>query len=272
MSPVIGGSPEGAWLMARDRSVVRVHLRLLIVLDSDFAYQLDLRFEPVDMLFLGFEDSAEQIAAHVVARAFGLRDGGLQHRVRLELQPEVARKSRLDVFADVELVQVLQIRHALEEQDPCDQRVGVLHLVDRSVVLALAEAGKAPMRKHLGVDEILVDRRELVGEDFIELPHDSDIAFHGASPWGACTNPFGPHAMRPIVSTSSAFAHERQRPHPVPTPSCIARSSDERAPSSAARTIWRSVIALQRQMYMEWCRSGGRVGSLAAGWGGPGGG
>jgi hypothetical protein len=41
-----------------------------------------------------------------------------------------------------------------------------------------------------------------------------------------------------------------QRPQPRPTPSPCARSSGERAPCSAARTIWRSVIALQMQMYM----------------------
>src|SRR5690606_26969553 len=53
------------------------------------------------------------------------------------------------------------------------------------------------------------------------------------------------------ISRSRSEAHSRQRPQPAPTPSVEARSSMERAPCSAHSRTWRSVIALQRQMYMR---------------------
>src|SRR5205814_8070855 len=61
----------------------------------------------------------------------------------------------------------------------------------------------------------------------------------------------GAHASRASVSTNRDFAHDVQRPQPRPTPRLCARSSDERAPCSVALTMSRSVMALQRQMYMR---------------------
>ena len=63
-------------------------------------------------------------------------------------------------------------------------------------------------------------------------------------------SPPGPQEMRAIASTRRSFAQEVQRPQPSPTPRPVARSCVVRAPLSAAWMIWRSVIALQRQMYM----------------------
>ena len=43
-------------------SLSSAHLRLAVVLDPDALDQRQLRLEPVDVLFLGFEDVLEQLA------------------------------------------------------------------------------------------------------------------------------------------------------------------------------------------------------------------
>jgi hypothetical protein len=53
---------------------------------------------------------------------------------------EVGGEHLLGVLADPELAEVLQVRQAVEHQDALDQLVGVLHLLDRLLVLDLAEA------------------------------------------------------------------------------------------------------------------------------------
>ena len=54
----------------------------------------------------------------------------------------------------------------------------------------------------------------------------------------------------PQASRSSSTAHSRQRPQPAATPSEAESSSIERTPERADSRTWRSVMALQRQMYM----------------------
>ena len=59
--------------------------------------------------------------------------------MRLVLELEIALEHFLRRSRRSELAEVLQVRQALEEQDALDQLVGVLHLVDRLVVLVVAE-------------------------------------------------------------------------------------------------------------------------------------
>jgi hypothetical protein len=53
---------------------------------------------------------------------------------------EIALEDLLDVLADEELAQVLQVGEAFEEEDAFDQPVGVMHLLDRFIVLLLASS------------------------------------------------------------------------------------------------------------------------------------
>jgi hypothetical protein len=55
----------------------------------------------------------------------------------------------------------------------------VLHLVDRLVADLLVEPLEAPVLAHLGVDEVLVDRGELVGEQLIQERQDLFSTLHG---------------------------------------------------------------------------------------------
>jgi len=59
----------------------------------------------------------------------------------------------------------------------------VLHLLDRLVVLVLAEALETPVLVHARMQEVLVDRGQLDGELLVEELDDLLVAFHVAS-WG----------------------------------------------------------------------------------------
>ncbi len=50
--------------------------------------------------------------------------------MRRQLEPEIAPEAFLDVLADHELAEILQIGHAIEEENALDELVGVLHLID----------------------------------------------------------------------------------------------------------------------------------------------
>ena len=58
------------------------------------------------------------------------------------------------------------------------QMIGMLHLVDRFLVFMLAEFAKAPMPQHAGMQEILIDRRQLVLQHFVEDRDDFFITLH----------------------------------------------------------------------------------------------
>jgi hypothetical protein len=109
-----------------------------------------------------------------------MRDRSFQVGMPEVLELEVTLQNLLHVFADHELAETLQVREPFEEQDALDERVGMLHFVDRLVVLVLAELVEPPVLQHAGVQEVLVDRSEFVLEDVVEVRNDFDVALHGA--------------------------------------------------------------------------------------------
>ena len=87
---------------------------------------------------------------------------------RAVLELEVALELLGHGLADVELVEALQVRQALEEEDALDEPLGVLHLVDRLGAALRGERVVAPVLAHLRVQEVLVDRDELAGEHLVQ--------------------------------------------------------------------------------------------------------
>mgnify|MGYP003295966444 CR=1 FL=1 len=140
---------------------------------------LELGLEEVDVLFLVLQDVGEQIAAHVVAHAFAMLDGVAQQRDGLMLEREVGAQHFLDILADLQLVDGLEVGQRLEEQDAFCQLVGVLHFLDRFMALVSGELFEAPIVEHAVVQPVLVDRGQLVGESLVEKIDDLEVALHG---------------------------------------------------------------------------------------------
>ena len=107
-----------------------------------------------------------------------LGDAEVEPLDRLVLEVERELQLLGHGLADAHGAEPLQVGHALEEEDPPDQLVGVLHLVDRLVAVVLRERLVAPVVEHLVVDEVLVDRRELGGQDLVEQFGDGSVALH----------------------------------------------------------------------------------------------
>jgi hypothetical protein len=101
--------------------------------------------------------------------------------VRAAFHLEVRGQHLLDVLADLELAQVLQVGQPVEEEDALDQAIGMLHLLDRLVVFDVGDLLQAPLLVHAGMEEILVDRRELARELRVQELDDLPVAFHAAS-------------------------------------------------------------------------------------------
>jgi hypothetical protein len=105
----------------------------------------------------------------------------LRRAIGVVLELEVELELLLHRLADVDLVEALDVGHALEEEDALDELVGVLHLVDRLVADLLRQLHVAPVGAHLGVDEVLVDRCQLGRQDLVEGGDDLVVALHGAA-------------------------------------------------------------------------------------------
>ena len=80
--------------------------------------------------------------------------------------------------------EALQVGHAIEVQDAFDERIGVLHLADRFFAEVLREAVVAPVRAHLGVEEVLVDRGQLRRQHVVQQFDDRGVALHSAPAFG----------------------------------------------------------------------------------------
>src|SRR6185312_10527682 len=160
-----------------------LHLALQVAFRADVLDQALLGFQPVDVLFLVVQDALEQVAADVVGDALAVRDRRAQVLGGSQFQVEVALDALQHVLADAQLAQVLQVRQAVEEQDALDQAIGVLHLLDRFLVLVLGQLRVAPVLEHAVMQKVLVDRGELVVEHLVEEFDDLGVALHGRSPF-----------------------------------------------------------------------------------------
>src|ERR1700730_13670878 len=144
--------------------------------------QLELRFDPVDVLFRGDENLLEKVAASVVREAAGALDAIVQRRHGSALEAEVETELLGYGLPHVDLAEALHIGHALEVQDPSDEPVGVAHLADGLLAQLFPEPLVAPVLAHAGMDEVLVDGRELGREDLVEQRAHVVVSLHHRSP------------------------------------------------------------------------------------------
>ena len=139
---------------------------------------MKLRFEPIDALFLLLEDRLEELAGAVVALVATHGDARVQTLDRVVLDFEVEAVLLDRIFADLDGEVALHIGHAFEEEDAGDDRVRVLHLLERLPALFRRELIEAPVLTHPVMDEVLVDGGELRGEYLVEQVDDVFVALH----------------------------------------------------------------------------------------------
>jgi hypothetical protein len=70
----------------------------------------------------------------------------------------------------------------IQEEDAFDEVVGLFHGLDRLVVVALVQPAEPPVPGHAGMEEELVDRRELGAQGPVQGAHDFRITFHMQTP------------------------------------------------------------------------------------------
>ena len=83
-----------------------------------------------------------------------------------------------DVLADGELHRIGQGGRGIEKEDALDQNFGMLHLIDRLLLDEFAQPAEIPGLAHFGVQEVLVDRRQLFFEGLVEGRDNFRITFH----------------------------------------------------------------------------------------------
>ncbi len=128
---------------------------------ADLADLVDLGFQPIHVLLFILQQTFEEFARGIVAFVARNLNEAVVHRDSADLQFEIALQLLLDVRSNVELHQLRQVGRPIQEQDPLDNRLGVLHFIDGLLLDEGAKPVVVPVLAHLGVQEVLVDRRQL---------------------------------------------------------------------------------------------------------------
>ena len=102
------------------------------------------------MTLLVLDDVLEELPGCVVRGLEAETDARPEDFERGHLQAEIALELVPGSPAHGDTVIVGHVGHALEEEDPLDDLVGVLHLVDRLLVVHAREDRVAPVPAHYG--------------------------------------------------------------------------------------------------------------------------
>ena len=131
---------------------------------------------------LAFDESGALYVADALAGSAGI------YKVNVAGdRPEIELVLFGHVLAHVDLQVTLHVGDAVEEEDALDEALGVFHLLDGLLAGVFGQPLVAPVPAHHGVDEVLVDRGELRGEDVVENLDDLVVALHRDLPWPART-------------------------------------------------------------------------------------
>ncbi len=103
--------------------------------------------------------------------------GVLVGRARVVLAGKVGFQHFLDVLADAQRRDRLQIRMAFEKDDAGDELVGVVHFLDRFGALLLGEQRVSPIFEKAVMQPVLVYGTEFEIERFVKLLDDLCVAF-----------------------------------------------------------------------------------------------
>ena len=115
------------------------------------------------------ESEIQLIEQDVESQTGRLRDAFPQVVERLFFQCQVCIQYLFDGFANPDRVEPLDVRQPVEEKDTLDQFICMLHLVNRFGIFLLPELRYPPVLQRTRVQEILIDRGQLVFQDCVEM-------------------------------------------------------------------------------------------------------
>src|ERR1017187_10284786 len=187
--------------IALDRLLRVPNLLAQISLIAGFLNLMQLRFEPVDVRFLVFQEPLEELARCIVALIPSDLNRSVVHRHRVQFQLEIALDLLFDILPDVDMHQLGHAGRCIEEQNSLDEDLGVLHLVDGLLLDERSELVVLPVLTHLRVEEVLVDGRQLFFQRGIQFNDDFRISLH----MGSIVNDLGTPA-HPIMAVCSFVA------------------------------------------------------------------
>src|SRR6266700_5144598 len=154
-----------------------------VELEAELADEIELGLEEVDVTFLGVHELFEQVAGHVVLHRVAMGRGLLIEGARGIFGRKVAVEHLLDVLADMQRVEHLQVGEAVEEDHSLDDLVGVLHLLHRFLAPLLGQGLVAPIVQQPIMQPVLVDRGQLMPQAAVEIFDDFCVALPGPLPW-----------------------------------------------------------------------------------------
>src|SRR5271168_558403 len=99
---------------------------LRVELKTEFADQIELGFEEIDVVLLVCHQLLEQVPRDIILHAVTICGGFLVKLSGGKLRRQIAIQNLLDGLADMQRIQQLQIGKALEKNDAYDELVGVL--------------------------------------------------------------------------------------------------------------------------------------------------
>ncbi len=112
---------QGRLLLVQRLRAVWFGLQLHVVLDAHLRDEIELCFEEVDVFFLIMEDLVEQVARTIIAHLLAVLDRIAQNGHGDLFGLEIALEDFLNVLADEQLAEILEIRKTFEEEDALDQ-------------------------------------------------------------------------------------------------------------------------------------------------------
>ena len=190
------------------------------------------------------EDFAQVVAGNVVLRLLADGDGFDERHAAVALDAEIGRQPLRNIFPDLQLVEVLEVGQAFEQENALHQPVGMLHLLDQLFVLVLAEPLEAPMLVHPRMQEVLIDGGELVGQHLVELNQNVLGALHLP-----LRQRSGAAALLSCVAQSRLRISGRHFPHWGRQSSRRNSGATDETPAAASQTC-RSDKPLQLQRYI----------------------
>ena len=139
----------------------------------------ELSLQPVHVLFFVAAGASRTARGRRCRLPRGPVDAAVVHAPRRRISSFRSLSScSLTLAPILSCIGSVKLGRAIQKEDALDQRFGVLHLVDGLLLDVVAEPLVLPVLAHFGVQKILIDGGQLLGERLIESLNNLGIPLH----------------------------------------------------------------------------------------------